>query len=193
VNSNNSELWNGEEAVANSEVLLKGTADKYEITQVLREMYKWYETSGIKTVDFPLTGNDYFYTSIDAGAFSRRIEQLQLSELFSSQFIADYTQIAEQIDKELKQGIIKYYVGYMPPYGLGANPWCNCQDHPDDYWQSLKVIDVLINNNTATLNWTWDNESNYGGFKYHVKLQKVKDKWIVSYLEGFDKKTFFAK
>ena len=189
-NSNVSQSKDDEVIVVSSEIPSTDAADINEITLVLREMYKWYETSGNKTQDFPLTENDSLYTGIDAKSFTNRIEQLQRTNLFSSKFIADFTQIAEQIDRELKQGASLLYVGDQPTY-LEANPWCSCQDNPDEYWKSINIRDIKINNDEATLNWTWDIESDYYDFEYHVSLQKENGKWVISYLQGFDKKYFF--
>jgi len=81
-----------------------------------------------------------------------------------------------------------YYVGELPPYGNDANPWCDCQDNPDKYWEKIKIQNLIIKDNKATFNWTWGD-----GFKYKVKAVKENNVWKISFLQGFNIQEFISK
>ncbi|MNJ01584.1 hypothetical protein D3C73_1612620 [compost metagenome] len=76
-------------------------------------------------------------------------------------------------------------MGELPPFGNGANPWCNCQDNPDNFWEKIILRDVNFANNLATFNWSWGD-----GFNYKAKAVLANSIWKIDYLEGFYPKVF---
>ena len=161
-------------------------SDNIKFTNLLRSMYEWYETKGIKSMDFDVYSKDSLYAGIDSIALRNRLTELQHTDFFSQDFLNNYKKIAQEIDNQLKHGTMKFYKGDLPPYGSEANPWCNCQDNPDNYWKIIETKNIKINGNSASLSWTWG-----GNFLYRVKLKREHTAWKISYLEGFDFNSFF--
>lgn len=122
---------------------------------------------------------------LDLEMHKKRISELKQTGFFASEFIDNYNKLALSIDTDLKNKKIEWLVGDMPPFGNDANPWCNCQDNPDNYWKTLTITDLEIENNVATFNWTWGND-----FEYKVKAIKAGDVWEIAYLQGFDSTDF---
>ena len=152
------------------------------------EMYEWYFTSETYQ-DFPVTGNDTMFTEIDWQAMEQRIDQLRQTGFFADEFLLNFHKIAENIDQQLKSNEMEYYIGYYPPYGNGANPWCNCQDYPDEFWKDMELEKVTINEGGASANWSFADTS--WDQSYQIHLKKKSGTWKISYLQGFDYENFF--
>jgi hypothetical protein len=135
-------------------------------------------------MDFDVKTNnasDTVYAGIDWDAHNKRLKAIKESNYFDLQFIDNYQKIAEGLDAALKSGKMIWPVNELPPFGYDANPWCNCQDNPDNYWDILKITGLKIGNDHASFSWTWGN-----GFEYKVKASKKNGTWKISYLDGFD-------
>jgi hypothetical protein len=159
--------------------------DSIELRTLIFKMLKWHEND--QGEDFPLISDyskDGIYHGIDWAAHQKRVKQLENTGFFTIEFISRYQQIAIHLDKELKSNNEKYYVGELPPYDH-ANEWCTCQDYPTNAWKRLKIINLKINNNSATFKWTWASN-----FSYSVKALMVDGQWKISELEKFDVKNF---
>jgi len=163
------------------------STDKANIAQLLREVYNWYETKEFNQTYFDLYEKDSLYTGVDTLALTKKINRWKTTNYFSPAFFEEYRSLAQKVDQELKQD--KYMVGDIPPYA-DADLWCNCQDFPAQYWNSLLLKDLVIKDNNASLYWTWSSKDYESDFKYHVKLQKENGQWKVSYLEGLDSSTY---
>ena len=164
------------------------TNDAAELEKLTKELYKWNETKSSQ-VDFdPIKKekDDLIYTRIDLARHKQRLNELKETDFFTDYFIQNYNNIALTIDEKMVNKSFVYYVGELPPYGNDANPWCNCQDNPDNYWGKIALKNVIINNNTATYNWSWGDK-----FEYKVKAIKENGVWKISYLQGFDFNEFF--
>src|ERR1041385_2298962 len=111
--------------------------------------------------------------------------ELEKTDLFAKDFLDNYQNIALHLDKELKQNKTKYFVGDLPPYGDETNEWCNCQDYLGNIWKHLKIVDLKINDNSATFKWTWGDN-----FFYSVKTRKENNVWKITELETFTIKHF---
>ena len=162
---------------------LSSTNDTAELEKLTTELYKWYETKSSE-VDFEALQKeetDTIYTRIDLVRHKQRLNELKETNFFADQFIQNYNKIALTLDEKMMNKSLIYYVGELPPYGNDANPWCNCQDNPENYWEKISLKNVVINNNTATYNWTWGDN-----FEYKVKAIKENGIWKISYLQGFD-------
>ena len=135
-------------------------------------------------MDFePLLKNpkDTIYTGIDWQAHKKRVAELEKTNFFTKSFLDNYQQIALHLDKELKQNKTKYIVGELPPFGDDASEWCDCQDYPGNFWKRLKIIVLKINNNSATIKWTWGDN-----FFYSLKASKENNIWKIAEMERFN-------
>lgn len=153
----------------------------------VKELYKWNETNSSQ-VDFEpllLKEADSVYAGLDLERHKMRINELRETNLFTDQFISNYDKIGLIIDKKLRDKSWVWNVGELPPFGNGANPWCNCQDNPDNFWEKIILKDVNFANNLATFNWSWGD-----GFNYKAKAVLANGICKIDYLEGFDPKLF---
>lgn len=157
-----------------------------KIQKLIRQLYEWHETKSSK-FDFDLVADnqDSLYIKLDLKKHNQRLTELRQTNFFSDQFLDNYNKIALTIDKGLKSKKIEYFVGELPPYGNDANPWCSCQDNPDNYWQNLTIDKISIENNNATFIWTWGDN-----FEYKAKAIKENGEWKITYLQGFDFEEF---
>ena len=163
--------------------------DKEKLQHLVRQLYKWHETKSSNHDFDPIADNqDSIYVGLDLKKHEQRIVELKQTGFFDNQFIDNYNTIALTIDKGLRNKKLEYLVGELPPYGNDANPWCNCQDAPDNYWQKIKINNITFDNTTATFSWSWGEN-----FNYKVKAVKLNNNWKISYLQGFDIKEFFPR
>ncbi|MDR0613519.1 MAG: hypothetical protein LBG45_08620 [Dysgonamonadaceae bacterium] len=162
-------------------------ADSIRLKNLIIKLLNWSETD--EAPDFDVLVNseeDSIYTGIHWEAHKKRLHQLEKTGFFTNSFLQNYQNIADFLDKELKQNPEKYYAGEIPPYSNDANIWCNCQDYPEDWEKTITIVHLNIDANTANFQWSWDNE-NY----YSVKAEKSNCcLWKISYLEHFDIKSY---
>ncbi|UWY30474.1 hypothetical protein N4T20_11180 [Flavobacterium sp. TR2] len=158
--------------------------DKQEIETLVKKLYEWVETKNNNN-DFDPIANKKGdkYIGLDLNAHKKRLEELKKTNFFSQQFLDNYNKIALRIDSNLKTKKIEWLEGDLPPFGNDSNPWCNCQDNPENYWKTMAINHLKIENNKASFDWTW---SWKGNFKYKVKAIKENGAWKIAYLEGFD-------
>ena len=165
------------------------TNDTSELEKLTKKLYEWNETKSSQ-IDFdPLQKEetDTIYTRIDLARHKQRLKELKETCFFANQFLDNYDKIALTIDEKMMNKSIVYYIGELPPYGNDANPWCNCQDNPDNYWKKIKLKNIVINDKNASYDWTWGDN-----FKYKVKAIKENGIWKISYLQGFDINEFIS-
>lgn len=144
-------------------------------------MYEWNDSIGYKTPDHTFIAKDSLYLDLDRKALAIRLDQLKATNFFSEEFLKNFASFGDEMEKQLKTGTVKYYVGDVPPFGLDASPWCNCQDAPENHVQKLQLADLIINADSSSFNWTWGD-----GFRYKMKMKKESGEWKVYYMEGFD-------
>jgi hypothetical protein len=179
-----------------SKTISSNSKEHQKLLLLVRNLYKWKWTTDSLNYDYDVleSGNPKgsAYIGLDMNIHKKRIVQLQKNNLFSATFIKNYNRIAVKIDKNMRNKIITYQIGTLPPYGNDAVPWCDCQDHPDNYWETMIIKKVKINNNTATFVWSWKWED--GTFdkdkNYKVKAIKENGAWKILYLQGFDFEAF---
>ena len=157
--------------------------EKADLTKFIQKVYKWREdNSAIDFIPTETNSQDSFYTSLDMDIHKKRFKILTDSDLFTESFLTNYNRIAIRIDKDLKDGSVKWETGDIPPFGNDADPWCNCQDTPvDNYWETLKVINIIQQDGITAFDWTWGD-----GFKYKVKAKKDNGRWRIDNLQGFE-------
>lgn len=157
--------------------------ERTEIQGLIKNLYKWHELVSTNQDFIPILENksDTNYAGLDIDALILRLEELRETNYFSLVFIENYLEIGTTINRELRNKTLVWEVGGYPPFGNGANPWCNCQDIVKEYWEILSINNLEINAKSASFSWTWD-----GDFNYKAHAIKVDDQWQISYLEGFD-------
>ncbi|MDR6969625.1 ribonuclease HI [Flavobacterium arsenatis] len=161
----------------------KTTNDSLELQNLTRALYKWNETKSSQADFDPIQieKTDSVYTKLDLDSHKKRLKELSETNLFSEQFIENYDKIALTIDEKMLNKTIVWNIGELPSFGFDANPWCNCQDNPDNYWEILTIKKLAIKENKASFVWTWGDD-----FQYKTKAIKENNVWKIAYLEGFD-------
>jgi hypothetical protein len=160
--------------------------DSIELTEFVRQMYKWKETHNSWNDFYPKSDSrDSAYIGIDWNTQAKREKQLEETNFFSNEFLKNYHNIAKAIDERLKNGTWSWLAGELPPFGNDANPWCNCQEYPDRYWTTLTISRLKRSNNDISFVWTFDN-THY----YKAIATRLNNMWKIKYLQGFDPKEF---
>ncbi|MCH5720090.1 hypothetical protein [Niabella hibiscisoli] len=157
--------------------------DSLDLLALTRKLLQWSEEES-KQADFePRLANttDTVYAGIDFNAHHQRLKELAQTGIFTHSFKVNYNKIALAIDKEVKNRALIWETGALPPFGNGANPWCNCQDTPDNYPAKIWIMHLSFKNDTASYNWSWGD-----GLVYHMKALREDGKWKIDYMEGFD-------
>lgn len=163
--------------------------DQEDLLKLTRNLYNWHETKSSMHDFEPINDDkDSAYIGLDLVQHKKRLTELKQTGFFASEFIDNYNNIAFSIDADLKKKKMEWLIGELPPFGNGANPWCNCQDNPENYWKTLTIKYFVFGDNMATYYWTWGND-----FEYKVIAIKADGEWKISYLEGFDVSDFVKK
>jgi hypothetical protein len=156
-------------------------ADSIEISNLLREVYKWYIPNESQ-IYFDVIVKDSFQVGIDTLKLQNAIIILEGSNYFSSDFIKNYERIGMAVDNKLKNG--KYYNEINFSF-QDADIWTSSQEDESNLWKILKIKDLQINKVEASLKWYREDNKEFG---YLVKMKKENGKWRISYLEGLDYK-----
>ena len=157
--------------------------DSLELQKLVQDLYRWNETQN-SNPDFDVVQKektDTVYANLDLKKHNERLQELKETNFFAKEFFDNYNKIALTIDEKMRNKTVVYYIGELPPFGNDANPWCNCQDHPDNYWKILTIKKLNIKGNNANFVWSWGED-----FEYKTKATKENNIWKISYLEGFD-------
>lgn len=162
--------------------------DKEQIQNLIRQVYKWHEAQKPSNNDMITDSKDSIYIGFNLDQLKLDIEELKTIDFFSTEFIDNYYKIFTTLDSKLRNKEIEWLVGDLPPFGDNVNPWCNCQDNPDNYWQTMTIDQIAFESNVATFTWTWG-----ANFQYKAKAIKLNDNWKISYLEGFNFDEFTRK
>lgn len=168
--------------------------DLEEIRKLIREVYKWQDTQSPTSNSMIADDNDSIYIGFDIEQLNTDIEKLKSTNLFSEAFIDNYNRIFITLDEKLRNNEFEWFVGYLPPFGNDANPWCNCQDVPYDSpspWEMLEIELINLDSTQGEFLWKWGKlELNDGegwkDFTYIFRTVKENNTWKISYLEGFD-------
>lgn len=157
--------------------------DSIALLQLTKKLYKWNQTDDNDDYFSPLLKekNDTIYAGLDMKLHQQKLQKIRGSELFSETFINSYDKIAMTIDEKMKNNTLLWKVGELPPFGNGANLWCNCQDVPDDYSSKLYIMHLQSEKGGIFYNWAWGD-----GIVYNLKAVKENNRWKISKMEGFD-------
>jgi len=162
--------------------------DSIALLQLTKKLYEWNETDNNDDFFSPLqrTETDTVYASLDMNFHKQKLGEMRSSGLFTEGFIKNYNKIALLIDNGMRDGSLKWNIGEMPPFGNGANPWCNCQDQRDDFLSKLYIMHLQADNGGLFYNWA----DGSGGTPYNIKALKEGKQWKINYMEGFDYNSF---
>lgn len=155
--------------------------DREQIQNLIRQVYKWQEAQKPSNNSMITDSKDSIYTGFNLDQLKLDIEELKATNFFSTEFTDNYYKIFTTLDKKLRDKEIEWLVGDLPPFGNDVNPWCNCQDNPDNYWQTMTIDKITFDSNVASFTWTWGDN-----FQYKAKAIKLNNSWKISYLEGFN-------
>jgi hypothetical protein len=176
---------NQEQAEFNSAITVVSD-DKQQLEKLTRSLYEWKETKS-RLNDFePLeSAASEYYRGLDLPKNEQRIAELKSTGLFSDRFIANYRNIAASIDLSLKEKTFEWLKGDLPPFGVDAEIWCNCQDSPEGYWQDITIKNLKTNGIVATFSWSIKNNPDYT-----IKAAKENNVWKILFLEEYMRKHF---
>lgn len=176
--------------------------DKANLRELIRRVYEWHETKSSAYDFVPLADNkDSAYVGLDLEKHGHRLTELKQTGLFSDRFLDNYNKIALTIDEGLKSKKLQWLAGDGPPFGNGADPWCNCQDVPydsPDPWSLIDTEVVNLESDQGELNWKWGKPELNGApgwkaFRYRFRVVKENGGWKIAYLEGFDADKFLRR
>jgi len=163
--------------------------DSTELTQLIRKVYAWKDTSfkaGAYFIPAKASPSDTAYTSMDSKKNDKQVNKVIVSGYFSEEFADNYRRIIHYMDTSLRNGSAVWMDGELPPFNLDADIWCNCQDFPDDnYYDRMTISSLSIEGEKASFNWNIPE-----GHSYAVRAMKVNGKWTIEWLSGFDAKGF---
>lgn len=193
------------QAQVTTKVSADQTKDKQEIQKLIRNVLVWAE-DGKKVPDllpFVIDRKDSTITGFDLTKLKGIDDSLKNTGFFSKEFINNYNQIIQVLDRRMKSKEIKpFSTGEIPPFGFhtDSDPWCDCQDVPydgeDAFSVAANLVDVHIielNNESGKMYWTWgslpkDVSPDWRTDTYKFNVIKEDGKWKISYLQGFDVK-----
>ncbi|MGI9191717.1 MAG: hypothetical protein ACR2IL_06305 [Chitinophagaceae bacterium] len=163
-------------------------AEQQALETVFKEFYRRLNTM-CRTPDFEPEENaeGTAYIGINPTIHQKRLKELHATALLDSSFLKHYDKLAQRINRDLKSGKTTWNVGELPPFGNGAMPWINAQDHPDAYWNNIQINIQTLTPNKAVLTWTWGED-----FHYPAEAIKTSEGWKISRLAGFDEANFFS-
>lgn len=167
--------------------VLNRADDSIKLTKLVRDLYKWHQKPMKHDGFKPLKNNpaDTLAGSIDLKENAEAINELKVTGFFTDEFLDNYHNLAVRMDKELRDGTSLWPDGELPTFFEDADEWCNCQDNPDNYWETLTLTDLKFDKDLATFKWTWGDN-----FFYKVHTKKEGEVWKISYLEGWDPANF---
>jgi hypothetical protein len=162
--------------------------DSIALLELTKSLYKWNQINNNDDFFNPLQRKetDTAYLGLDMNWHMQKLREMKHSDLFTESFISNYNKIALLIDAELKDGSLKWNIGELPPFGNGANLWCDCQDFADDFLNKLYIMHLQPEKGGIFYNWA----DGSGGTPYNIKALKVGKKWKINYMEGFDYGSF---
>ena len=168
--------------------------DSLELSTLIKNAYYWHSESYLPDLPYNYEkGNDSIFTGIDWNGYNNIVELLNKTDFFTNDFILYHKTIATNIDKSIKNANIEWrnINDGIPIWAYEADEWCNCQDHPDRYWETIRIDKLNVNKDFATFNLNWKFGNEYHSMNYMVTAKKVDSKWKINSLQGFENyKTF---
>jgi hypothetical protein len=159
----------------------------------MRQMLKWADSKN--SIDLlPITSKDSICIGFDFDQLNQNLEKLRKTGFFSVEFIDNYNQIIQTLDKKIKNKEFgKWDIRELPSFNFDndVSPWCLCQDNLS--WDNIDVEIIKLSNDRGELKWNWGKldstvDSSWKQFSYPFRVVKEDNKWKISYLQGFDYK-----
>jgi hypothetical protein len=160
--------------------------NREEIQRLIRQVLIWSDSKG--TIDLLPALSDSkgsVYIGFDLDKLKINLDKLRQTGFFTTEFIENYNQIIQTLDKKLRNKEFKdWLVGDLPTFNFvnDINPWCLCQGFSPEDFDDVEII--KINSISGELKWKWKKGSSWNDFIFRVK--KEDNKWEISYMEGFD-------
>lgn len=167
--------------------------DKNEIQALIRQMLIWADSKS--SIDLlPILSKDSICIGFNFDKLNQNLEELRKTGFFAEEFIDNYDQIIQTLDKKIKnKEFEKWNVYELPSFNFDndVSPWCSCQDNYP--WGDVEVEVINLSKDKGELKWNWGKldstvDPSWKQFSYKFEVAKVNDKWKISYLEGFDYK-----
>lgn len=161
--------------------------DESQIRKLMIQVMKWHDKTepfiGYEPIFDPGSGQA---TGMDLKVLQDGLNELKETEFFDASFIANYRTIVRSLHTKIQNKEIEFVEGDLAPYAE-ADPWCNCQDVPNDFsWGQMHINFISLDKNMAEITWTWDDSEESQSFSYGVKMRKMRGKWRITYMQGFD-------
>jgi hypothetical protein len=172
--------------------------DKEQIQGLIRRMLNWSSEHPIELLPVLTDSKDSSCIGFDFYKHKLNLDQLKKTNLFSEEFIENYNQIIQTLDRKIKsKEFDKWYpYGELPTFAFAndVDPWCLCQDIPYDKpnpWDLVEVTPINLNKIKGELFWKWGKlelkeDVGWKEFSYKFRVLKEKGQWKIEYLEGFD-------
>jgi hypothetical protein len=162
--------------------------DKEEITALIRQMLKWADSKN--TIDLlPALSKDSICIGFDLSKLRQNDEELRKTSFFAEEFIRNYDQIIQTLDKKTKNREFEKWNVYDLPSFTFTNditPWCSCQEY--FAWDKVEVEPIKLDKDKGELKWRWGADFGRNDQGRSFRVVKVDNKWKISYLQGFDYK-----
>jgi len=162
--------------------------DSLEVINSIKNVYKWHDSAKLELLDFSVLLADSFQTGLDLPSFEKTLKAIKESHLFSNAFITNYRELGELINHKLTTANPKYLNEINFAY-QDADPWTYFQDDADSFWNNVIISDFSLSSDSASFKWHIQEKYSKTD-KYLVKLVKENKKWVVAYLDGFNKKMY---
>ena len=170
------------------------TDDKEKIQNLIRQVLKWSDSKiTIDVLPYTIDSKDSTCNGFDLDKLKSNLQELRRTEYFAEEFIQNYKQIIETLDRKLKNNEFEkwYPYGELPtfPFANDVNPWCECQDNMD--WDLVEVKIISLTTDKGELDWFWgnlsqDTDKSWKEFNSLFRVVKENDKWKIAYMHGFD-------
>jgi len=162
--------------------------DSAKLTNLIREAYQWHMKKHL--AEFPYKyekESDSIFTGIDWDKYNQNIELFKKTNYFTNQFLEYHKSIALRIDKSIKKSSVKWrnINDGITMWDSEVEDWCNCQDYPDKFWETLLIDSLKIKNNFASFNLNWKTPNKYESMNYKITAKKEGRQWKINSLEGY--------
>lgn len=164
--------------------------ENIEVLKLIQKVLVWSDTS--KSFDlFPIKKSDknIEFEGIDSSRLRQNQMELLKTDLFSNEFVNQYTNVVAELDlrlKKLSNSGEGWEIIDLPPIfiGNGGSPWCNCQDNLN--WDQI-VVTKLSKNKFI---WKWDvkeptRHQTWIDFKYEFEVVIENNRLKIKSMEGF--------
>ena len=174
------------------------TEDTQQIQNLIRQVLNWSESkNSINLLPALTDSKDSICIGFDFNKHKLNLDKLKETNLFAKEFIENYNEIIQTLDRKIKSNEFDKWNTYELPtfiFANDVNPYCLCQDVPYDKpnpWDLLEVEIINLNSEKGELNWKWgktelNEASGWKEFTYRFKVIKENGKWKIAYLQGFD-------